>query len=172
MHNLLIWAALANAAVVSIGFAVIGYWSTVHAVRQIFRWPKAPAEILRYWIVRSEDEPHGQRFFRPVLRFTTIDGGEFITISNSWHWRRPWPLGHVVLVRYRPDNPALGGNGQLYESLGDAALLLRSGHRLGRRGVPCKSLIAASISYLAPHAIASRRDSTPKRGLATACSAV
>jgi hypothetical protein len=105
MQQILNAAALAVVAVVAAGFTALGYWSTVHAVRKVVRWPKVPAELLRYWVVRNEDKPSGRQFFRPVLQFTTSDGREVITISSSQHWRRPWPLGHVVSVRYQPENP-------------------------------------------------------------------
>lgn len=84
------------------GVGCLGVW---HAVRQIFQWPKASAEVVRYWIVRREGEPNGQRFFRAVLRFTTIDGRVVTTISTHGHWRKRWAIGTVLKVRYDPRNP-------------------------------------------------------------------
>jgi hypothetical protein len=83
----------------------LGGWAVFHAVRQTFWWPKASARILRYWITRSGDEPEGQPFFHPVVRFETEDGCLVTTISSWGSWRRPWPIGHIVSVRYHPNNP-------------------------------------------------------------------
>jgi hypothetical protein len=63
------------------------------------------AVILRHWIARSDDEPNGQRFFHPVVRFETEDGSKVISISNWGSWRKPGAVGSVVQVRYNPSNP-------------------------------------------------------------------
>jgi hypothetical protein len=92
-------------AVFGMAALAVGGWAVFHAVRQTFWWPKASARILRYWITRSSDEPEGQRFFHPVVRFETEDGRSVTTISSWGSWRRPWPIGHIVSVHYDPINP-------------------------------------------------------------------
>jgi hypothetical protein len=89
---------LASASVVLAGLRC---WSVCHAVWQIRKWPKVPAKLVRYWIIRSD----GQRHFRAVLRFTTIDGRVMMTISPHGHWRKRWPIGTVLNVRYHPQKP-------------------------------------------------------------------
>ena len=83
----------------------IGVWSLIHAVRQIMYWPKTTAVVLRYWVTRSENEPDGQRFYHPVLKFKTSDDQNLIAISPSGYWRKTWSTGSVVAVRYNPENP-------------------------------------------------------------------
>lgn len=56
-------------------------------------------------VARSEDKPHGQRFFHPAVKFETADGRAVVTISSWGWWRRPWPVGHIVSVHYKPTNP-------------------------------------------------------------------
>ena len=80
-------------------------WYAHHAVRVMFWWPNASAQIVRYWITRSEDKPDGQRFFHPVIQFKTADGRPAVAISSWGSWRRPWPVGRGVRVRYNPANP-------------------------------------------------------------------
>jgi magnesium-transporting ATPase (P-type) len=68
------------------------------------RWPKVQAEVLRYRLTRSDGE-HGQPFFHPVFRFTTLDGQTVTGLSPWGSWRRPWPRGSRVTVRYCLSNP-------------------------------------------------------------------
>lgn len=84
----------------------VGGWSAFHAVRLTFWWPKTSAEIVRYWITRSEDKPNGQRFFHPVVKFETAGGRRVVAISSWGSWRRPWPVGRIVFVHYNPGNPS------------------------------------------------------------------
>lgn len=79
-------------------------WSIGHTISIRTRWPKVQAEIVRYRITRG-DGGKGQKFFHPVYRFTTLDGQRRIGLSFWGSWRRPWPLGQWVLVRYCPTNP-------------------------------------------------------------------
>ena len=105
MDWLLTAASATLASIVGAAMLAVGGWSTFHAVRLTFWWPRASARIVRYWITRSEDQPDGQRFFHPVVRFETADGRAVITISSWGCWRRPWPVGHIVSVHYNPTNP-------------------------------------------------------------------
>ena len=102
---LLTIAAAIAAGIVGAAMLAVGGWSTFHAVRLTFWWPKASAQVVRYWITRSEDRSDGQRFFHPVIRFETADGRAVTTISSWGWWRRPWPVGHTVSVHYNPTNP-------------------------------------------------------------------
>ena len=71
---------------------------------QIVRWPRVQAQIVRYRITRSNGN-HGQRFYHPVYRFRTIEGRPLVGLSMWGSWRRPWPRGSLVWIRYHPDNP-------------------------------------------------------------------
>ena len=62
------------------------------------------AEIVGYRVSRSDGE-RGQAFFHPAYRFTTLDGETKIGLSSWGSWRRPWPRGSQVFVRYCPGNP-------------------------------------------------------------------
>lgn len=83
----------------------VGACSVYHALRVTFRWPRALARIAGYRVTRSEHEPHGQKFYHPVVRFETADGLPVIATSDWGSWRKPWPVGHVVFVYYNPANP-------------------------------------------------------------------
>lgn len=87
------------------GMALVGGagWGTFHAVRQLLFWPYTRATIVRYWIRR--DSEGRQRFYFPVMRFCTDDGDGVTTISSWGSWRRPWPVGTGVVVRYNPRDP-------------------------------------------------------------------
>lgn len=76
-----------------------------HVIWQIWKWHEVPAEVVRYWITRSENKPDGQRFFRAVIRFTTVDGRLITTLCAHGHWRKRWPVGTVLNVLYYPRNP-------------------------------------------------------------------
>jgi len=102
---LLDWFGAAVAVSVGILLIGVGVWQIAHALRQMVRWPKVTAVVLRYWITRSEDKPDGQRFYHPVLRFKTVDGHEVTAISPSGYWRKTWPKGGGLVVRYNPRNP-------------------------------------------------------------------
>lgn len=91
----------------AIAISCLGGWSTFHSVRVVTCWTQVPAQLVRYWIVRSEGKPDGQRFFRVVFRFTTCGGRLITTISTFGTWRKRWPVGTVVPVRYNPNNPRL-----------------------------------------------------------------
>lgn len=93
------------ATVAAMAAVAIGGWAVFHAVRQTFWWPKASARVLRYWITRRGDEPAGQPFFHPPVRFETENGRSVTAISSWGSWRRPWPIGHIVSVRYNPNIP-------------------------------------------------------------------
>lgn len=90
---------------VALVLASLSMWFAIRTVRQLFTWPLASATILRYWITRSEGKPHGQQFFHPVFTFLTSDRSMITTISSWGSWRRVWPKGHQVLVRYDPTKP-------------------------------------------------------------------
>lgn len=76
-----------------------------HPIQQILCWPKVHGEIVRYWITRSENQPDGQQFYHPVVRFKTTDGKPVLAISSWGSWRAPWNVGSIVPVRYHPDHP-------------------------------------------------------------------
>lgn len=82
-----------------------GVWSTYHAIRVMFWWPVATAQILRYQIKRRIDQEGGQPFYHPVVRFETADGQQILTISYSGTWRRRWSAGQTVSLYYNPANP-------------------------------------------------------------------
>lgn len=103
MANITDWSAVLLGCFVAVGFFAFACWFTFHQIRQVAYWPKVPAEILRYWIKRENE--HGQPFFHPVIKFTSIGGASVITVTNSGYWRRPWRIGHVIYVRYDPSNP-------------------------------------------------------------------
>jgi hypothetical protein len=105
MLDLLDSADTAVLLVAAIILTVAVGWSAGHSVTVMARWPKVPALVVRYWIVRSEGKADGQRFYRAVFRFTTTDGRRVTTISTLGVWRRPWRVGTIVPVRYHPDNP-------------------------------------------------------------------
>ena len=104
--NLIVgWLGFTILSTVVAGMIVVFAWSVFHSVRQIIRWPKAEARVLRYWIRRSEGKSDGQRFYFPVLKFQTNDDRIVTTISTHGSWRRPWPIGTNLPVRYDPKNP-------------------------------------------------------------------
>lgn len=78
-------------------------WWTGYRLLVRRRWPKVQAEIVRYRISRS-DGIHGQAFFHPAYRFTTLEGETKIGLASWGSWRRPWPRGSRVFVRYCPEN--------------------------------------------------------------------
>jgi hypothetical protein len=79
----------------------IGVWMAFHAVRVALYWPKASARIVRYSIRRYETQP----FYHAVVQFETANGQAVTTISNTGSWRRRWPTGSVISVKYHPENP-------------------------------------------------------------------
>jgi hypothetical protein len=99
------WQLTAFEAVVTtiVGAVMVGVggWQAYHAVW----WPKTSARIVRYWTTGRKDEPGGQRFYHPVVKFETADGRAVVAISSWGSWRRPWPVGRLVSVHYNPTNP-------------------------------------------------------------------
>jgi len=89
------------ATVVGVSLMALATWLTFHAIRVVSRWPRAAATVVRYTIRRNE----GQPFYYPVVKFTAHDGKPIVAIWNSGYWRRYWPTGPVVSVRYAPRNP-------------------------------------------------------------------
>jgi hypothetical protein len=83
--------------------AAIGAATAFRSAWQLRYWLKAKAVLVRYWIVR--DSENSQRFYRPVLRFRTVDGREVIAMSPSGWWRRVYPVGRAVDIRYDPQAP-------------------------------------------------------------------
>jgi len=113
--RLLEWIGDAIAFFVLFMLAAVGVCSLFHALRQIWYWPKTTAHVVRYCIKRdkgpenkgpeNKGPENAQPFYHPVLRFETIDGQPVTTISSCGWWRRPWPSGDIVRVRYNPHNP-------------------------------------------------------------------
>jgi hypothetical protein len=100
MWNILFWTQIILVSVITLIITIIACWTFFHAFRQLIFWPKVPARIMRYWITRSD----GQRFYHPVVIFETVDGRSATAISPWGSWRKPWPIGHTVSIRYCPDN--------------------------------------------------------------------
>jgi hypothetical protein len=104
-ENILRWTDYALTLVIGGMMTAVGFWSLYHAIRQILVWPKTKAVVLRYCIRRSENKPSGQPFYHPVLRFDTQDARSITTISSWGSWRRVWPQGATIVIRYNPTNP-------------------------------------------------------------------
>ena len=108
---LLDWLGNALIVIVATIGIVAAAWAAFHAVRQLLYWPKVPATILRYWITRSSEgssfdtTAKGQPFYHAVLRFETQDGQLITTVSHEGYWRKRWPVGHRLSIRYNPANP-------------------------------------------------------------------
>ncbi len=100
--NMVDWIFLVGVTVTLVG-AAVAYIGFLAWIRR--RWTHASAVILRYRITRSDDKEHGQAFFHPVVRFTTSEGRVVTVVSSFGSWRRPWPRGAKVNVRYNPTDP-------------------------------------------------------------------
>jgi|GEM_PF-7044878 len=85
------------------GCLTAGALTLIHSLRQLLYWPTAQAVVVRYWIVR--DREHGQKFYRPVVRFTAEDGCERIAMSAWGSWRRVYRVGQTIMIRYQREEP-------------------------------------------------------------------
>ena len=101
------WFGAIFATIVATMMAGVGCWGVFHAVNHLRHWPKVPARLVRYRITRNENRPMGQRFYYVVVRFEMPDGRTVTATSTSGYWRRRWPVGHTLHVRYNPENPRL-----------------------------------------------------------------
>jgi len=88
------------ASVVCFGIAAC---LTYRALRCLKYHCRVNAEVVRYWVDRSD----GVSFF-PVLRFE-VEGKRRHAISSYGGSGKPWRLGSRVLIAYDPENPKVAG---------------------------------------------------------------
>jgi len=85
-------------------FAACAGLAALHTLLRMAHWHKGHARVVRYHVGRSDDDD-GQSFFYPVYRFETPDGQSHIGHSRWGSWRRSWPVGEQITIRYSPSNP-------------------------------------------------------------------